>query len=234
MIRRVVTMKKIVKIVLAAVLVVVAGLLYEYSIDTLDRQAEAIEENAEIIKEVNEQILNERAEKTISEPEHTEKQVQFEQLQVEQPKVKAVSGTGLVEERKKSFDESVVKETAFKLANSLTFGDELGKVEDYKNKEHIIHEYFMLFMNEDIARTFVINFFYDEIDGLHMIGVEPPYLLEPERKFTITKINEDTYQVTQAIQKESEGDASSITYEYEYDTTDNVWKISNITYQFDN
>lgn len=224
-------MKKIVYIVVAAIMAVVVGLWVGNSIDVLNKQAKALEENAEVIQAVSNHVLGDRLEEEQSYSESTEEPPVI----VEVVEVQTASASVTVEpevEERTAFDKSVVEETAFKLANSLSLGNENEKIEGYANKKEFIKEYFMPFMGVNMAHFFADDFFYEREDGVYIQGMFSPHLLDPERNFEISQVDTDYYEATQTIEKLHPLDASTITYHYEYDSVDNDWDIWSITYDY--
>lgn len=231
-------MKKIVKIVLAATMVVLVGLWVGNSLNVLNKQAEALEENSEVIEEIRNQVMSDRIEELRSSETVEENTSNEEQTEVQVKEIiTEVKGTVSIneepeKEKRKTFDESVVKETAFKLSNSFALANENEKIEGYENKDQFVKEYFMQFMGVNMAHFFVDDFFYDGEDGVYIIGKYAPHLLDHERDFEIKQVGKDYYDVTQTIEKIHPQDASTITYHYEYDAEDNDWDIWSITYGY--
>ncbi|WP_121616615.1 hypothetical protein [Virgibacillus halodenitrificans] len=229
-------MKTIVKIALAATLAVVVGIWFGNSLDVLNQQAKAFDENAEVIHEAANQVMDERAEeqRSVEMTEEIPPEEEIPERQIEKPiEVQLASTTEESKvEGKQPFNESVVKETALKLFNSLSLGNENGKIEGYASKEEFLNEYFMPFMGVNMAHFFVDDFFYDEEDGVYIIGKYRPHLLDPKGDFEITQVDTDYYDVKQTIQKVHPEDASTIIYQYEYDAEDNDWDIWTISYEY--
>ncbi|MEX3625450.1 hypothetical protein [Viridibacillus arvi] len=190
-------MKTFVKIMLAATIVLVAGLWFSNSFKALNNQADALEQPTEVI----------------------------EQPIIEKTKIEPV--------KKTPFSETIVVETAIKFEAPLYWAvNDYGLIDGYSSTEELIEKYYLEFTEEQLARLFTEDFFYNEADGVHVTASASPNLIQTDRDFTITELNENQYQVSQVLYTLDDGETAYIFVDYIYDEVNNNWNIAMINYQY--
>ncbi|EDL64077.1 hypothetical protein [Bacillus sp. SG-1] len=103
--------------------------------------------------------------------------------------------------------------------------NEDGTVEAYETEEELL-SHFKTIMSDELAQTYVDEFFREDSGQLKIIATEPPVWLNPEVDYEFNKKNETTYHVVQRKNSELRGDRE-YTFELKYQS--NQWIVSEVS-----
>jgi hypothetical protein len=100
-----------------------------------------------------------------------------------------------------------------------------GTVENYSTKEELL-SHFKTIMSEQLANSYLDDFFRMQDGELMMVATEPPVWLNPENEYQLNKQNDTTYHVVQSKSSELRGDRE---YTFELIFQDGQWIVNDVS-----
>ncbi|WP_456272369.1 hypothetical protein [Bacillus sp. AK031] len=100
-----------------------------------------------------------------------------------------------------------------------------GTVENYNTKEELL-SHFKTIMSEQLAQSYLDDFFRMQDGELMMVATEPPVWLNSENEYQYNKENDSTYHVVQSKSSELRGERE---YTFELAYADEGWIVDDVS-----
>lgn len=193
---------KTVKIILALVIAVGIGYGFSEGMSILNKQAEAYENQTPIGI-------------AATSPEKTVEQVETQ-----------ISST--VEVKPIEFNKEIANRLIDMFLAPFDMQDENGKVKGFTSFDQIVDEYYKNFAKEEISRSFVNGFFYEDNGELYVLPTDGGIFQDTSLPSEVVQITETHYQTRQIVDNSSE--LTSVV-DFEYFASEGKWKLTNVTFE---